>query len=500
MVTSIQFSQCRTAGPYLCGLCGSFLLSCFPMNRDTYTVTHSVFLRLLALITCIAFVSLWTQITGLAGKNGILPASTFLELVAQRFGWQRYWLIPSLCWLNSSDLFLQSLCAGGAVLSLLLFAGRFQATILFLLWAFYLSLCAVSRDFLAFQWDVLLLETGFLAILLVSQQRIARLLLYWLLFRLMFSSGMVKLLSEDLTWRNFTALNFHYETQPLPTWIGWYAHQLPSWFQKISTTIMFGVELLIPFFIFLPRRFRLTACCSLIGFQILIFVTGNYCFFNLLAIALCLLLVEDAHWPEWIRKRFQQSAIPHAWSIWPVRVAASILFFLSLVELSGTLHLAKYWPQSIVQIYRVVAPFRTVNGYGLFAVMTTTRPEIVIEGSNDGTEWKSYEFKYKPGDLRKHPSFVEPHQPRLDWQMWFAALGNYQSNDWFVPFCTRLLDGSPEVLSLLAHNPFPVAPPKFVRAMWYEYHFTTIAGRRSTGNWWTREWKGAYSPVFSRGE
>jgi len=469
------------------------------MNPDNYTVAKAVFLRALAVIYCIAFVSLWTQITGLAGKNGILPASTFLGLVAQRFDWQRYWLVPSICWINSSDLFLQCLCAAGAVLSLLLFTGRFQAIILFLLWLLYLSLCAVCGDFLAFQWDVLLLETGFLAILLISQQRVALLLMYWLLFRLMFSSGMVKLLSGDPTWRNFTALNFHYETQPLPTWIGWYAHQLPSWFQELSITVMFGAELVIPFLIFFPRRVRFTACFILIGFQILIFLTGNYCFFNLLAISLCLLLLEDTHWPEWIRKWIRQPATLHPWSVWPVRGAASILFLLSLMELSGTLHLAKYWPQSIVQIYRAVSPFRTVNGYGLFAVMTTTRMEIVIEGSMDGKEWKGYEFKYKPGDLRKRPSFVEPHQPRLDWQMWFAALGNYQSNDWFIPFCYRLLDGSPAVLSLLEHNPFPATPPKFIRAVWYQYHFNTIAGKRSKGEWWTREFKGAYSPVFDRG-
>ncbi len=468
------------------------------MNADNYTVAKAVFLRALALIYCIAFVSLWMQIAGLAGTHGILPASTFLELVAQRFQWQRYWLVPSLCWLNSSDVFLQSLCAAGAALSLLLFVGRFQALILFFLWVFYLSLCAVCRDFLAFQWDVLLLETGFLAVLLVSQQRISLLLMHWLLFRLMFSSGIVKLLSGDSTWRNLTALNFHYETQPLPTWIGWYAHQLPSWFQKLSVAIMFGAELFVPFLIFLPQRFRLTACFTMIGLQILIFGTGNYCFFNLLAISLCLLLMEDKLWPEWIRKWFQPSAKPHPWSVWPVRVAASVLFLLSLMELSGTLHLAKYWPRSLVQTYRILSPFRTVNGYGLFAVMTTTRMEIVIEGSTDGKEWKSYEFKYKPGNLQRRPSFVEPLQPRLDWQMWFAALGDYQNSDWFVPFCYRLLDGSPEVLALLEYNPFPAAPPKFIRAVWYRYHFNSIAGKRSSGEWWTRELKGAYSPVFDR--
>jgi hypothetical protein len=150
-----------------------------------------------------------------------------------------------------------------------------------------------------------------------------------------------------------------------------------------------------------------------------------------------------------------------------------------------------------VAAYIWLSPLRTFNSYGLFAVMTTTRPEIIIEGSDDGVHWLPYEFKYKPGDVRRRPRFVEPHQPRLDWQMWFAALSDYRRNPWLVNFCVRLLQGSPSVLALLEHNPFPNVPPRFIRAVEYDYHFTDFAARRKTGAWWRRQRVGEYLPPIS---
>ena len=162
-----------------------------------------------------------------------------------------------------------------------------------------------------------------------------------------------------------------------------------------------------------------------------------------------------------------------------------------------TLRLNISWPAPLTGLYRIVAPFRSANSYGLFAVMTTERPEIIVEGSDDGENWLAYEFKWKPGDLTRRPGFVEPHQPRLDWQMWFAALGNYQENRWFVEFLERLLRGSPQVLRLLEKNPFPKAPPRYIRAVVYQYHFTGWAALRSQGAWWRREYKGLYCPTMS---
>lgn len=513
----------------------------------TYNLVRSVFLRLLGVIYLSAFFSLGTQVIGLIGSDGILPAKHYMALAQTHFdqngiGVERYAMLPTLCWFNSSDHFLHFLCGAGCVISLLLIFNVAPALCLFLLWLIYLSLSAVGHVFLSFQWDVLLLETGFLAIFFAPLQlfprfatepqpsRIFLWLPRWLLFRLMFESGLVKLLSGDTVWRNLSALHYHYETQPLPTWIGWYAHQLPDGFQKTCVFLMFVIELAVPFLIFFPRRLRFFACALLILLQICILLTGNYCFFNLLTIALCLLLLDDAAMTKWIPKAWRgrflpaqmreisskddhstdepilpEITIPSAplvpkpriWTGWIIGPIAVIYLIVTLTQLVSMGSLGNYLPRALVWLDEEVAPFRSMNGYGLFAMMTTSRPEITIEGSNDGKTWLSYEFKYKPGDLKRAPGFVAPHQPRLDWQMWFAALGDYRQNPWLVNFCVRLLQGSPEVLKLLANNPFPRTPPKFVRARVYDYHFSNFDQRREDGVWWTREYKGEYLPAFS---
>jgi hypothetical protein len=394
---------------------------------------------------------------------------------------------------------------------------------------FYLSLSVVCEIFLSYQWDALLLETGFLAIFFAPFQLVPRLsrerqpsrlmlwMLRWLLFRLMFSSGVVKLASGDLTWHNLTALTVHYETQPLPTWIGWYAHQLPGWFQRFSCGAMFAIELALPFLILAPRRLRFVACGSFVMLMALISVTGNYCFFNWLTIALCVLLLDDAAILSWCRgasvKRRASDAVTTAlhrsaattvwlrWRFWAIAPVAAAILLVTIVQQFRVSRIRVRWPAPVLRAYmhtyQSIAPFRSVNTYGLFAVMTTSRAEIVIEGSDDGLTWKTYEFKYKPGELTRRPRFVAPHQPRVDWQMWFAALGSYQGNPWFINFCVRLLQGQPEVLALLRTNPFPGTPPRYIRAMMYDYSFTDLATRWATGAWWRRELRGLYCPVLS---
>jgi hypothetical protein len=322
----------------------------------------------------------------------------------------------------------------------------------------------------------------------------------------MFESGCVKLLSGDPTWRNLTALNFHYETQPLPTWIGWYAYQLPSWIQKLSTAVMLGIELTLPFLIFTPRRLRRIACAGLAILQIAILLTGNYCFFNLLTLLLCLVLLDDKQLKSLVLARWRHHDLAcesttierrHRWPIQALFPLTGIVLAVSVVQLTGMFHLRFPWPRPVLSLYAWLAPLRTFNSYGLFAIMTTQRPEIIIEGSTDGVSWQAYEFKYKPGDPKQRPRFVQPHQPRLDWQMWFAALGTYRENTWLINFCVRLLQGSREVQSLLSGNPFPNASPRYIRAMVYEYHFTSWPTRRKTGAWWQRELKGQYLPVLA---
>ena len=342
---------------------------------------------------------------------------------------------------------------------------------------------------------------------------IALWLLRLLLFKLMFSSGCVKLASGDPNWRNLKALTFHYQTQPLPTWIGWYVSQLPLWFQKFSCVMMFGAELGAPFLIFAPRRLRLLGAAAIACLQILILLTGNYTFFNLLTLALCLLLLDDFTWARLIPGNLfprrgagmpgnvparVEDATKNAKTVlcarnsrlrWPRFVTIPLAFvvvLLYLFQVSLTLGLRPAWFYPVAAADLWLSPFRTFNGYGLFAVMTTERREIVVEGSDDGVNWLPYEFKYKPGDVTRRPGFVAPFQPRLDWQMWFAALGDYRQNPWFLNFCVRLLQGSPEVSALLETNPFPKHPPQYVRAVFYDYQFTNFTERRTTRAWWKR--------------
>ena len=492
--------------------------------RKSFVITRAVFLRGLGVVYLIAFVSLWVQIDGLIGSRGVLPLDNYLAAVraqtADASALHRFLELPTLCWFSSSEAFLHFLCAGGAVLSCALIIGVLPAPTLALLWLFYLSLLHAGQDFLSFQWDSLLLETGFLAIFFAPLElllrplpfgrqgrtvryshpsRIVLLLLWWLLFRLMFLSGVVKAIARTDYWRAFTAMRYHYETQPLPTWTSWYAHLLPNWFQAISVGGVFFIEGLVPLLFFTPRRLRLFACALTILFQLLIAGTGNYGFFNLLAIVLCFTLIDDATWAR-LRLRIDPARSVIRGARWPAAVLlplAVAIVLLSLVPSLSRVELGDSIPAALQSCYGATAPFELVNSYGLFQDMTIHRPEIIIEGSNDAVHWREYQFKWKPGDVRRPPQFCTPHMPRLDWQMWFAALGRAQENPWFINFCVRLLEGKPQVLALMKTNPFPDKPPKYIRASFYDYRFTNFRQRRADGSWWRREYKGEYLPPVS---
>jgi lipase maturation factor 1 len=482
--------------------------------RPTFYNARRWFLRLLGAVYLIAFASFWSQVDGLIGHSGILPMAPWLQELHNRFGTEAYRLFPTLCWFNPSDSFLHFLCAGGVALGLLLILGIAPILCLLLLWAFYLSLCVGGQVFMNFQWDYLLLEVGFLSIFLTPirllpsrryEDRLlpwAHFLLRWILFRLMFMSGVVKLTSGDESWWNLSALRYHYETQPLPTPLAWWANLLPGWFQACSTIVMFAVELGAPFLLFAPRRLRLIGVASLLMLQALIALTGNYCFFNLLTAALCLLAVDDAVWPRFGRRPAVRPEIRDA--RWPSWFLVSLTVFV--LVLSGPLLWTALFPDAgfpplLNVAYGYIEPFRSLNGYGLFRVMTKTRPEIIVEGSQNGVTWLPYEFKYKIGDLKRAPPLVAPHQPRLDWQMWFAALDDVRGEPWFVNFLARLLQGSSSVVGLLKRNPFPDSPPRYIRATLFQYHFTNFVERRQTGAWWKRDGEESYCPVLSlRGE
>lgn len=499
-------------------------------NGDDYALVRSVFVRLLGVVYLVAFVSFGVQMAGLVGSEGILPAATFLDSVREIFGFDGYRLVPTVFWVSSSDAALTAGVLVGVALSLALIVGFLQRLALVFLYVLYLSVVSVGQVFMSYQWDTLLLEVGFLSIFLTFPGPVVVCLFRALVFRFWFLSGALKMLSDDPTWSSFTALTYHYETQPLPVWTAWYAHQLPEWAHRISVGGVFFVELIAPFMVFGPRHLRYFAAFCFTGLNVLIMLTGNYTFFNILSIFLCVFLLNDeilrrlanrvvqvvSIIPSPSRARTRASPEPiegvrvtpppplfsslRGRTLTPTTaVLATFVLITGILQVWGTF--AGKYPSPTVTAMRWIAPFHVVNSYGLFAVMTISRPEIIVQGSNDGVEWLDYEFKYKPGDLTSRPNFVAPHQPRLDWQMWFAALGTVQQNQWFTAFTTRLLEGSSSVNGLVAENPFPKEPPRFLRAEFYDYTFTDSETRLHTGQWWGRVYIGPYlDPVTLKQE
>jgi hypothetical protein len=481
-----------------------------------YNLIRWLFLRSLGLVYIFAFISLQGQIMGLIGSSGIAPVAPIIEELKLSHGLEALTAFPTLAWFNSSDFALQSIGVTGIVSALLATLGILTGPALLACWLLWLSLAIAGQDFLSFQWDALLLESGFLAIFYAPWRLVeppwqwrnhkplfeptspAFVWLYrWLLFRLMFESGLVKITSGDLSWANFTALSYHYLTQPLPTPIAYFADKLPEWFQRCCAGSVFFVELIVPFFIFLPRRFRLTACCTFVSFQLLIALTGNYAYFNLLAIVLCLFLLDDQALLQLISPKLKEYCATNISNRrLSMREKIPAAFTAALITVLSFTNFFRFvsFPDTLQPVLTTVRQCCIFNHYGLFAVMTTHRDEIVIEGSKDGSNWLPYEFKYKPGNIYAPPCIVAPMQPRLDWQMWFAVLGNWQDSPWFISFMARLFQGSPSVLGLLERNPFPDAPPHFLRARLYRYHFTDIGTLVKTGQWWQHKLLGDFMP------
>jgi hypothetical protein len=318
-------------------------------------------------------------------------------------------------------------------------------------------------------------------------------------FKLQVLSGWVKLASGDPTWRDLTALEYHYWTTCLPVWVGWYAAQLPPWVQRGSVAAMFVIELLVPFAILGPRRLRHAAAAAMVALQIGIAATGNYGFFNLLTIALCLTLFDDAAFARWLPVARDDGPTPprRAGRRLVTLTTAALLAGLVLLPMAARMGRGGVLPTPARTLLDALAPLRSFNAYGLFADMTTIRPEIVVEGSADASTWQPYEFRWKPGDPARRPEFVQPYMPRLDWQMWFAALQGYERTYWFDAFLERLLEGAPAVTALLADAPAGDRAPRYVRAVLYRYEFATPVERRR-GLWWRRELIGLYAPPRAR--
>lgn len=460
---------------------------------SSYTAAIWLLPRLLGAIYFFAFGALLFQIRGLIGRNGILPIQQFLDFLKVRYQDTRFQICPSLFWINCSDRALMTVTITGTVLSVLLMCGVYPSLLLFLLYVLYLSIVSTGQEFLGFGWEGYLLEitiNAFVISLSPVPNLMAWISINLLLARFHFQAGTVKLQSRDRSWRDLTAIAYHYLTQPLPNTQAWYFHKLPMWFQKLSVLVAFFVEIVLPFGIFLGQDIRLFIFAAFFGLQWVIWFTGNFSFLNHLTGVFCVILLNNA-------------VLEPIFGVHPAEAASPVIDAVQtlLGTLLVVLQLARLFhhyvsPQYFGRLLAFLAPYEIANRFGIFAVMTTKRYEIVIEGSDDGKEWKEYTFRYKPSELDRRPRRISPYQPRIDWQAWFLPFTSYEQERWFQSFLFEILKGNQTVLALLRDNPFPEKPPKYIHALTYDYEFTDWKTKRETGNWWKRRLIGSYSPTL----
>ena len=452
-----------------------------------------IFLRALGAIFFSAFYSLYFQIHGLIGNGGILPVSGYLTPAHEALGSRAYWLIPSLFWFSTSDAMLRAAVWIGLAASLGIVFNLWPRLSIAIAGICFLSFVSAAQDFSSYQSDGMLLEAAFLSIFFAPRgllpglgaahppTRAALFLLQWEWFRIYFESGLVKLLSGEPQWRNLTAMDKYYENGPLPTWIGWYVQHWPHAFHAFTAALTLIVELFVVWLLFFPKRSRLIAFLITTPLQIGIILTANYAFLNYLVLFLGILLLDD----HIVHLRVPLPAARRS----PVAVIVVLtIFFLASIVM--------FFMPGLTQF---LAPFRIVNNYGLFAVMTRARYEIEFQGTRDLVNWTPYPFRFKPQDVRERPGIYAPYQPRFEWNLWFASLGSVEENPWVMNTEVRLLQNSPQVLQLVRANPFAGKPPAAVRAVLWQYWFSTREEKERNGVWWDRRVVGPYCPPAVRG-
>jgi len=486
-----------------------------------------LFLRALGFIYFSAFYALLFQVRGLIGPRGILPATDYLAAF-HNFGMVRFWYVPTLLWFSSSNHMLMILCWAGLCASICLVANFWPRMMLLICFVCFLSFVSAAQDFSGYQSDGMLLEAGFLSLFLAPSGlfpgfgtshpfvRAPMFLLLWEWFRIYFESGIVKLKSGDPTWRNLTAMYEYYQNGPLPTWVGWYLQHLPHWFHIATAAATLVMELGLVWLAFLPRFWKISCCIMVTVWQVVVIATANYAFLNYLVLILAVFLLDDASLQRffplrWRLKLAQASrgsseepcsktsmpATAHLWTPVQVVFCGALLVWIFYAT---TVPLVKmFWSNAPLSTkpVEILEPFRIANQYGLFAVMTPHRYEIEFQGSNDGEHWTAYPFRYKPQELKDRPRIYAPYQPRFDWNLWFASLGSWQQNLMVPRTEELLLENNRDVLGLFASNPFPDAPPKFIRAVLWQYWFSTPEQKQSEGLWWQREYLGGYAPTLT---
>jgi hypothetical protein len=457
-----------------------------------------------------------------------LPAAGYLRDVANYYpGLQRFWFAPTLLWLGAGDHALMLVTWIGLIASVAIIFNLWPRLSLAICLVCFLSFVAVAQDFSSFQSDGMLLEAGFISLFFAPPGlrpalgaahpplRLSLFLLQWEWFRIYFESGIVKLTSGDYSWRHLTAMDDYYQNGPLPTWIGWYVQQLPHWFHAATALMTLVAELGLVWMLFLPRRFRIICFLIVTPFQIGIIITANYTFLNYLVLVLGFLLLDDGfirmvlpqRWKNFGKRSSTEpetnaSSSPSSASAWlrPVwrSVAAIYLGWVFYATIALLFAMIPYGLPLPLGPARALEPFRIANQYGLFANMTHERYEIEFQGSSDGQNWTPYLFRYKPQDVHKAPGIYAPYQPRFEWDLWFASLGNWRNYPWVVQTEARLLSNDADVLTLFAGNPFSSSPPQKVRAVIWQYWFTDHATKRKEGTWWRRQLLGIYAPMVER--
>jgi hypothetical protein len=471
-----------------------------------FTAEHSwlarmLFQRSLAAVYLVAFVVAANQYRALLGEHGLTPVHRYLRHVSFRRA-------PSIFHLHHSDGFFLGVAWCGAALALATVAGLTDAVPLpaamlvwVVLWLLYQSIVNVGQTWYAFGWESLLLETGFLAIFLGNADTappvLVLYLLRWLLFRLEFGAGLIKL-RGDRCWRDLTCLQYHHETQPMPGPLSWYFHHLPRSLHRVEVLANHTTQLVVPFALFAPQPAGGIAAAIMIVTQLWLVASGNFSWLNWLAIVLGLSVLPDA----WLAPVLPGSGAYGA-------PGTSLPFVVAVCAVTALVAVLSYWPVAnmLSRAQRMNTSFNRwhlVNSYGAFGSVTKTRYEVVLEGTRDDrpgpdTAWQEYEFKGKPGDPARRPRQFAPYHLRLDWLMWFAALSPGYADPWLSRLAQRLLQGDRDVSKLLRRDPFGDQPPRFVRARLFRYRFTTREERRSTGDWWDRRVVGDFlGPVSLR--
>ncbi len=462
-------------------------------SRQSYWIARFLILRLLGLVYFVGFLTIVNDGLALYGSDGLTPAASYLERVEEAAGTPSrasgFVRLPTVFWRSVSDGFLMRIAWLGLALSLLVTLGYANAILLTLLWFLYMSFVHIGQGWYAFGWEIQLLETGFLAIFLCPlfdgrpfpgrPPPVVVIWLYrWLIFRIMLGAGLIKL-RGDACWRDLTCLVYHYETQPVPNPFSAPLHFMPVWFHKLGALFNYLVELVVPFFAFGPRRACHVAGIVMVSLQLMLIASGNLSFLNWLTIIPALACFDDSFFERWIAPRWLERRRRAPLHRGQQAVALVLVLVVALLSVGPVLNLVSSRQIMNTSFDRL----HLVNTYGAFGSVGRERLELVVQGSDDSATWRDYEFKCKPTQLDRRPCVITPYHYRLDWLMWFAAMGRVEQYPWAAHLVWKLLQDDRATLRLIETNPFSEAPPRSIRIELYRYEFT----QPGESGWWKRE-------------